>query len=146
MTPYSPPDMILASDIFGAKCGHGALAAAIGVPVMDVMQHFERGGWVNVPMMKTAILSAGRKFVKYHGIPFGGEGVALIQFLGKWMEPQVPKTARCAHRHWIGLKGGMVWDANIMHWTTPVLWEAWVPALYSDKTTGHQIESEWLIL
>lgn len=139
--------MILAHDTFGAECGHGALAAALGIPVMDVMQHFERGGWVNIPMMKVAILDAsGKKPFKRADIPVGVRGVALVQFIGRWMEPKVPKAARCAHRHWIAFKDGLVWDANTAHWTTPALWREWVPALYSEKTTGHQIDSAWLIL
>lgn len=144
--PFSPPDMILAHDNFNAMCGHGALAAALGIRVMDVMQYFDNGGWVNIPMMKEAIRRAGHPIIKSQPYSSFGLGVALVQFLGRWMEPQVPAAARCAHRHWIAFYDGRIWDSNTMHWMTTKAWEDWIPALYSNKTTGHQIDSAWLIV
>lgn len=137
--------MILAHDVFNAMCGHGALAAALGIPVMDAMQYFDNGGWVNIPMMKTAIVRAGKRPLKWLGCGSSGNGVALVQFLGRWMEPQVPPAARCAHRHWIAFHEGRIWDSNTMHWMTTKAWKDWITALYTDKTTGHEIDSAWIL-
>lgn len=145
MTPFSPSDMMLANDTFGAMCGHGALAAALGIPVVDAMKYFQCGGWVNVPRMKAAIIESGKQVTRNPFIPPCGIGVALIQFLGRWMEPKVPKTARCAHRHWIAFNDYLVWDSNTELWHSMNEWEGWVPALYSEKTTGHKIDAAYII-
>lgn len=142
--PYSPLDMQLANEVFDAMCGHGALAALLGISVMDAMRHFEKGGWVNIPMMKTAMSRAGVSFVRNPFIPAHGKGVALVQFLGRWMEPQVPKAARCAHRHWIAFSDLLVWDSNLERWEPLGEWEQWLPQIYDGRTTGHQVDAAWI--
>lgn len=146
-TFYSPPDMDQAAEAFGAACGHGALAAALGTTVgITVDRYFDgQGGWVNIPMMKAAMARAGRSCRRQPAIPSRGDGVALVQWLGRWMEPQVPPAARCAHRHWIAFREGLVWDVNRPRWMSPEEWHRWVPALYGPKVTGHQISSAYLL-
>lgn len=141
--PFSPVDMDLANEHFGAVCGHGALAAALGVPVLQVVTMLKRG-WVNIPTMKEAIATARKIARKHETIPAKGNGVAMVQWLGSWMEPGVPVAARCTQRHWIGLHGGMIWDANHQHWMTPAEWEAWVPAIYPRRATGHELYGAWI--
>lgn len=145
---YSPGDMVACADAFGAACGHGALAAALGVPVCIVMAELfpDSGGWLNVPMMNAAAHKAEREVKRLDSIPSNGDGVALIQWLGRWMEPGVPPQARCAHRHWIAFRGGLVWDANRTEWITFESWNEWVPTLYGAKTAGHEVAAAYLLL
>lgn len=150
ITHFSPLDMDLAHKVFGAMCGHGALAAALGIPVMDVMQYFKEEdlskGWVNTPMMQAAIFASGRDMTRDLNWE-AGPGVALVQFLGKWMNPGVPAVARCAHRHWVAWQPGkIIWDSNIEMWISFEEWETWLPQLYSDKTTGHNFATVWSII
>lgn len=143
---FSPPDMMLANEVFKAACGHGALAAALGIRVMDVMQYFDDGGWVNIPIMKAAIFRATcAPPIKRPLFNPWGRGVLLVQWLGRWMEPQVPAAARCAHRHWVAFNGGYIWDSNTEKWMATEAWEKFLPELYCDKTTGHKIDSLWVI-
>lgn len=138
--------MDLANKVFEAMCGHGALAAALGIPVMDAMQYFEKGGWINMPMMKAAIYKAGKNPIKVRGMHRCGPGVALIQFLGKWMNEGVPAAARCAHRHWVAFQSDKtIWDSNIEMWVSFEEWEAWLPTLYTENTTGHEFATIWSI-
>lgn len=147
---YSPPDMAICAEMQDAACGHGALAAALGIPVVIVMAELfaEQGGWVNIPMMKEAIGRAEKGCVRLAAIPSAGSpgaGVAIVQWLGRWMEPQVPRAARAAHRHWIAFREGFVWDANRPEWIPLAEWHRWVPILYGPKDTGHEIEAAYLI-
>lgn len=147
MTPFCPIDMQFAHENFNAMCGHGALAAALEIDVHHAMKYFDKGGWVNIPIMKAAIRKAGHQCIKRPG-PFRpvSTGVAMVQFLGSWMNEGVPIAARCAHRHWIAFKDGAVWDSNTELWMYLDEWEKLVPALYSPKTTGHAIESTFVIV
>ena len=115
---FSPLDMHECAEIFGAACGHGALAAAFGVPVVVVMDAcFEnRGGWLNIPMMQRAIRSAGRSYLHQRDIPDTGTGVAMVQWLGPWMNPNLRPHVRCAYRHWIAFQDGQYWDSNLEFW------------------------------
>lgn len=144
-TPFSPTDMEFANEHFGAMCGHGALAAALGVPVLHVMPLFDKAGWVNIPGMKAAIQHAGRAYRKAPRPPERGVAVVLVQFLGSWMEPQVPFAARCAHRHWVAVNDMRVWDVNRPEWISTAEWLAWLPTIYGRGVTGHEIDSVWVI-
>ncbi len=135
---FSPEDMEMASLHFDAMCGHGALAAALGCRVLLVMPLFDRGGWVNIPMMQDAVQKAGHTCAKVHSIPVSGCAVIMVQFLGRWMEAGVPIAARCAHRHWVAIREGQFWDVNFQVWMSPEEWEKRAPSMYGPKTTGHE--------
>lgn len=142
-SPFSPLDMNLAYEHFGAACGHGALAAALGCPVLQVVPLLKRG-WVNIPIMKDAIAASKKRPTKHAAIPEKGCGVAMVQFLGPWMEPGIPVAARCTQRHWIGLHDGLVWDANCQHWMSRREWEEWVTGIYPRRATGHELYGAWV--
>lgn len=137
---YSPGDMELAAEQFGAACGHGALAAALGCPVRLAVPLFERPGWINIPMMTAAIVAAGWTYRKVRTIPRSGTGVAMVQFLGPWMKDGVPPAARCKYRHWIAVADGVLhWDANWPEWAGARVWSLRAPELYPERCTGHEI-------
>lgn len=137
--------MDVANEHFGAMCGHGALAAALGLPVLHVMPLFDKSGWVNIPTMKAAIQHAGRSYRKAPRPPEIGIAVVLVQWLGTWMEPQAPAAARCAHRHWIAVNNMLAWDVNRPEWIAVSEWLAWLPTIYPRRVTGHQVDSVWVI-
>ena len=139
-TLFSPWDMEVAAVNFDAACGHGALAAAVGCQVCYAMQYFGAGGWVNIPMMKSALAHANVCFDSVDGWDQTGAcAVTMIQFLGPWMNPGVPVAARCQHRHWVATREGMVWDCNTGKWQTREEWEKEVPPLLMPKRgTGFQ--------
>lgn len=131
---YSPPDMDWNS---GAACGHGALAAALGITVAEARKYLPKPGWINVPMMKAAIEVSGHKWrrvAKPH--PEKDTAVVLLQFLGPWMRSPI---AACHHRHWIATKGGLVWDANTKQWETVSQWKRIVPDLLPDNSNGYDV-------
>lgn len=143
---FAPDDMERASDLFGAMCGHGALAAAIGENVMTVEHVFERaGGWVNLPQMLKAIELLPRHEVHSQDTIWdrGRDEMqlVLIQFTGSWMEPGVPPAARCKYRHWIAAKGELVWDANESDfWFSYAEWrDGIVPGLLPKRATGWRV-------
>lgn len=128
--PTPPDDMDIASDKFDAACGHGALAAVLGMSAASVMKYFSSGGgYVNIPMMKDAIRAAGRTlYRKQHEgqdlLPGPDEyAVMLIQFTGPWMKSGNP-IAACRWRHWIAAAGNaLVFDANHPGWQTHDYWQ-----------------------
>lgn len=144
--PFFPRDMDACARVFGAACGHGALAAALGVPVVIVMHEcFEdTGGWVNIPMMQVAMRRAGRSWRRETAIPATGDGVAMVQWLGSWMEAKVPPHVRCCYRHWIAFRDGLLWDANAHLWMTPEQWHGWVPQVYPRRVTGHRVDAAYV--
>lgn len=145
---FSPTDFELAHEAFDAMCGHGALAAALGKEVCDVMKFFDQGGWVNVPMMRRAAYHAANSLpVMVPRWPTLTEtAVALIQFLGPWMEPGILPAARCKYRHWVAVRRGLVWDVNEPRWLGPSQWEqAVVPGLMPKRGTGWELFRSILI-
>lgn len=147
---FSPWDMEVASINFGAMCGHGALAAAIGTDVIRVMEHFERGGWVNIPIMKAAIARAGYRTIPLTDWPKPDEtvpAVVMIQWTGPWMAEGVPVAARCQHRHWVAAVGDWIWDCNAEGWFTRACWERFIPpALMPKRGTGFRVERAFLLI
>ena len=143
---YFPPDMERCARDLGAACGHGALAAALGIPVVvAVLEGFHgRGGWVNIPMMQAAIQRAGRTWRREAQIPAAGDGVAIVQWLGPWMEPRVPRRVRACYRHWIAFRDGLLWDANAHLWMTPEEWHGWIPQVYPRRVTGHRVDGAYV--
>lgn len=135
---FCPWDMEIAAHNFEAMCGHGALAAALGMDVCSVMQFFGRGGWVNFPQMDEALRRAGKIPAKVTGWVHGPRiAVTLIQFTGPWMKPGVPAAARCQHRHWIATFGVQVWDANTGAWQDRADWEkSVIPDLMPKRGDG----------
>lgn len=141
MSHFTPTDFRKAHDLFGAMCGHGALASALGVPVMLAVPLFDKTGWINIPMMKQAIASAERSIEgRSTDIPMEGPAVAMVQWLGPWMEAK-SLYAKCAYRHWIGIDHGEIWDVNYEHWMPPAIWTTRARAeLYPPKATGHEFQ------
>lgn len=139
-SPFSPPDMDWTS---GAACGHGALAAALGITVKESRRYLPKPGWVNVPMMKSAIEVAGYKWVRVEKPATSTTAVILLQFLGPWMRSPI---AACQHRHWVATKQGMVWDANTKRWETQAEWSRIVPDLLPDNSTGFSVWGALVII
>jgi len=142
---YCPSDMDAARELFGAMCGHGALAAAIGEEVGVTEHLFERsGGWVNLPQMLKAVALCPRHRVarqETQWLPGGQEmKLVLIQFTGPWMDAGRPPSARCKYRHWIAARGYQVWDANEPRWIHCGVWKhEIVPQLVPRLGTGWEV-------
>jgi len=125
-----PTDMDWAAAEFDAACGHGALAAALGIQVSMVMKHFgNEGGWVNIPKMKAAIVDIrGKKPTGYGACWPTCEHryVSILNFIGPWSHHIM---GQASHRHWVaGLwdekrNETQVWDANYQEWLTFADWK-----------------------
>lgn len=131
---FSPTDMEEAAQQ-GARCGHGALAAALGFQVIDALQYLKKG-WVNVPMMQKAILAHGRKWERIGRPDDTMTALILVQFKGPWTEPMAHPIAACRYRHWVATKCGLIWDANWPEWQDHAIWKERAPELLPDAATG----------
>lgn len=132
-SPFSPPDMDWNS---GSACGHGALAAALGITVAEARRYLPKPGWVNVPVMKVAIEVSGHKWKRVAKPDPETTAVILLQFLGPWMRHPI---AACQHRHWVATKCGLIWDANTKRWETQAEWKRILPDLLPDNSTGFSV-------
>lgn len=141
----SPTDFQEAHEKLGAMCGHGALAAALEKPVIDIMPHFSQGGWVNVPIMKAAIEKSGHAWTRCEKPAQGQTAVILIQWLGPWTEPERPPAAACRYRHWVASRAGLVWDVNTEQWQTQDEWKKIIPDLLPDRSTGYSVWGSLII-
>lgn len=143
---YLPPDLDDARKRWRAMCGHGALAAALGVPVNAVRPYFDKGGWVNIPIMKEALNRSGCRWRRVDRPEAGQTGVALIQFLGPWSDPGVSPAEACRYRHWVAARGGLVWDVNWPEWQSHDIWKARLrEELLPPNATGWCVSGAWLI-
>ncbi len=123
---YEPRDMDAAVKL-GARCGHGAFAAALSLPVITAMQGFPRlieegVSWVNESAMIEALVRSGRPFHKVSQSDWPQHGLVQVQWLGPWSEPGNPSTWSRARRHWIAVHGDLIWDANFQMWVSKTDW------------------------
>lgn len=130
---FVPPDAYRMEHIPGMACGHGALAAAAGVPIADAMKSLKTD-WVNIPQMKLAIEDlTGAPASSLPGwvrpLIDSTRAVCMIQWVGPWCDPGRPAQARCQHRHWVALRGDFVWDVNLPLWVTRETWAKEIPHL-----------------
>ena len=138
---YCPPDMDRMASSFGAACGHGALAACLGVPVaLACAIGWPDGtrGWVNMPDMERALGLCEARF-QIIGRRLPADGLAILQWLGPWTQPNVPPRVACMHRHWIAVRGILIWDANLQGWMPRAKWEEFVPDLLPPRATGWEV-------
>jgi hypothetical protein len=143
---FTPTESEQAHEEWGANCGPNALAFALQVHISKVrplIPHFEERRYTNPTMMKTALETAGRRFVSVHpgkqtrGKPADVErmfspemALTRIQWDGPWCEPGVPAAAAYRQTHWIatweergvplifdvngGLRGLPSWEEEIV--------------------------------
>ena len=123
----------------GAMCGHGALAAALGIPVLEAMKLLPKPGWINVPMMKAAISNAGRTFFRIAKPDPGETAVIMVQFTGPWTEPGAHPMGACRHRHWVATRDNQIWDINWPWWMKQDSWKALAPELLPKRSTGWDV-------
>jgi len=131
--------------LYGAMCGHGALAAALGKPVCETVEYFQRlmeekRGCVSEVDMRNAIMCAGRTYRRHHArLPAAHlSGVVLLQFLGPWMERH--HMAKYRYRHWVAFREGRAWDANLERWEPWACWVKWAETeLFPAHCTGYDI-------
>lgn len=137
-----PNDAARSHEMPGVACGHGALAAAIGCAISDVLPRLKPDGWVNYPMMLEALVNLGIRSRSHRDTiaetPHDDRGVCLIQWAGPWCDPGRPPAARCQHRHWIAMRENLVWDINAPDvWTSIADWADFMPAnLMPPRATG----------
>lgn len=140
-----PHDFQEAHEKHQAMCGHGALAAVLSKPVMEVMPYFDKGGWVNVPIMKQAIEKSGHRWTRCSKPGEGQEAVILLQWEGPWTKPGVPAAAACKHRHWVATRRGLIWDINTEIWQPQDEWKQIIPDLLPQRSTGYSVWGAFII-
>lgn len=92
---YTPPDLLAAYDAWGANCGPGALAAALGVPVMalrDVFPWFPRTSHTTPTKLEEVLraLALQDRTGGWSRVSDGStpdNGVSMVQFTGPWTDP-----------------------------------------------------------
>lgn len=136
---YSPTDMQKMSDEQGCACGHGALAAAIDTSVFlawTVCLKWHNKSWVSESVMRMALDLSERKWTQHPACLLPSNGVVQIQWIGPWTQPNRPRIERMRYRHWIAVRDGYVWDANLEMWVTRKVWEDWLPEIMPKNCTG----------
>lgn len=142
-----PKDMKAASRKLKAMCGHGALAAALGVSVTEAVGLLGKGGWVNIPMMKTAIGKAGLKCESHSGLRPHEEtsSLLIVKWEGPWSDK--PPQVQARYRHWVASRMGLIWDSNWpSEWMTMDEWKKKLPALIPKKATHANVDSVLLLI
>jgi hypothetical protein len=145
---YTPPDVAEAYDAYRANCGPAALAAVLRRPVMSVREFFPQfpaRAWTNPTQMRAAADAAGVMW-KAHVLPLrrlpSYRGLVLLQIDGPWCDPGVPVGAAYRHTHWVGLDGGMVYDANAGEWLPP---RRWADEIMSDIVSRTPRATGWWV-
>lgn len=149
---YIPADLADAAYHVEIACGHGALAAVLGVGVFEAFSLLgDREGAVNMPQMEGALKQSGcvwRKLAAGQKVPAEGRGIVMVQWLGPWM--RAPVFVQCQYRHWIAVRGGVVWDINWPGaWMTKKEWLRCVhstPGLMPVRCTGWDVAGTWELL
>lgn len=133
---YIPWDIEVARLNFGANCGPSAFAAVTGREVCRIMRyfsHFERSPWTNLSQMKSAFREVGLA-IEVHRRAFPRSGVALIQWLGPWTEPEFFSRWSLLHSHWIAVDEGWVFDHTIGYWQELAEWKVTAAAEFVTDT------------
>jgi len=115
---YTPPDVWPAHDVWQANCGPGALAAVLGVPVMqlrDAFPSFPKKPWTTPTSMQAALTARRAAFRACDGFSrTAARGLLFIQLRGPW--DSAPERAQYRHTHWVGTSGvgaaRQVYDVN----------------------------------
>lgn len=119
MTPnplihFTEAEQLEAYQKWGANCGPNALAVVAGLPLSDIqklMVGFDLKRYTNPSMMENALNLAGLKWSRERGLntTIGPkDGLARIQWEGRWLDPGVPKVVSYRHTHWIACAGAYV--------------------------------------
>jgi hypothetical protein len=132
---FTLEELMHAADTWGFNCGPSSLCALLGMTPEQVRPHLEPfRGYMNPTAMHAALRSLKITYEASgwtQGLQFPKFGLALIQWGGPWMRPQVPIPARYKHTHWVASYRwrGMtfIYDVN-----APMIWfskEDWVTEL-----------------
>lgn len=98
----------------GANCGPHSLAAATGVSVLmacKVLKGFLDKGYTNPTMMEGGLKEIGRPYDRIKGLKtqeMPVNGIARIQWEGKWLKPGVPSSVAYGYTHWVAARDGYV--------------------------------------
>ena len=133
---FTLDDAERAYEEWGANCGPGALAAALGKTLDEVRPHlvgFEQKRYTNPTMMFGALNTLGARWSGKHQpidmLLLPAVGLIRVQWEGPWLKPGVPKAAAYGHTHWIAIgKAGdakMIFDINCICDGGWVPWEEW---------------------
>lgn len=132
MTPlrFDLADVERASAAWGCNCGPSALAAIVGLTLVEVRPHMGDGwpGYTNPTCMFEALTSVGRPWQRVKTSQLSGAaahmprwGLCRIQWHGPWTAMGANPRWAYRHTHWIGAAkrrdgGGIgVFDVNCVH-------------------------------
>lgn len=141
-TNFTHEDACRASEVWGANCGPGAIAAALGLTLDEVRPHmgnFEGKHYTNPTLMWQVLRSLGARF-SYTGGHLSGifpvYGLARIQWEGPWTEPGANPRWAYRQTHWVAsaLDRGQrfIFDINALIPERPTGWitvEEWSSSL-----------------
>jgi hypothetical protein len=104
MNLYTPADVLEAHRAWGATCGPAALAAVLGIPVMELQRHFQKP-WTTPTVMQEAVEARKQPWATHSGPKLPGEvlrGVAFVQLHGEAWD-KAAEREKYRHTHWIGI-------------------------------------------
>lgn len=124
-TGYIPWDILLAQECFSANCGPISFATAVREEITDVIRHFP-----NFPARSHTTFRDMCRACRDYGCTFEvvprtlpTSGVALVQWLGPWIEKDFRGRKSLQHTHWIAVAGDWCFDLNHTDWTRVSFWE-----------------------
>lgn len=146
---FTVDDQQRATDVWGANCGPGAIAAMVGMTLDEVRPHmgdFEAKRYTNPTLMWETLNRLGVRWQKVKPpLTWPEWGLARIQWHGPWTAPGVPARVAYRHTHWVGAYSGRnsigIFDINALNngtgWCSLKDWgEMLVPWLLKDIEPG----------
>lgn len=125
---YVPWDIEIARFNFGANCGPIAFAVSTQMEVCDAMQYFPHFAdahrrWTNSLQMGAALDAAGIHAQRLRQ-SFPTAGLALIQWLGPWTQPDFFSRHSLRYTHWVAVADEEIFDPNAGQWLTKSNWSS----------------------
>lgn len=121
MTLHVPRDIDACNAAWSASCGHGALAALLGVEVEETRVLLPKP-WTTPTAMRDALRQRRVAFVAETNTDelrraWPLRGLIFVQFGGPWLKEGVPVAAAYRHTHWVATEvtgaERHVYDANL---------------------------------
>ena len=104
-----------AYELWGANCGPNALAVVSWKPLDEMPKYligFDLKRYTNPSMMENGLNLLGLKWSRDRGLNTRTgtpkDGLARVQWEGRWLDPGVPKVVSYRHTHWIACFNSLV--------------------------------------
>jgi hypothetical protein len=153
--PFTEAESNDAHKQWGANCGPHALAAACGtslIRAVETIPDFIKKRYTNPTMMQAGLRTLDRcytlsKNLHVKGVP--ENGLARIQWEGRWTRSDAPPIAAYAYTHWVGARDNYIFCTASGHfaWIPFCVWQFELDALCDrQKYTGWHVTHQYLFI